>query len=104
MEPQKMDNRELSEHYSNFAKCRLNQMNCETFKDCKSRAEVSEYLLNIFIAYYGLKCTCDSGMDWDFKNASCHYHHCDLWKFCHTVNRCLDWSESISPFKNLLVE
>ena len=71
-----------------------------SFKDCKTRKEFSDYMLRVFIAYHGLRCTCDDCMDWDFSNAGGHYHHCDLYKFSYIVNRCLDWAEHHNKIEN----
>lgn len=84
---------ELFEHYAKIAEKNIKQTRFETFRDCLNRKEFSDYMLNVFIAYYGLRCTCDDIQDWDFNNASGHYQKCDLWKFCHIINRCLDWAE-----------
>lgn len=85
---------ELYLHYSKVAQENLKKFNFETFKDCKTKEEFTNYLLNIFIAHYGLRCNCHDCQDWDFNSASGHYNKCDMWKFCHIVNRCLDWKKS----------
>ena len=89
--------KDLFEHYAKVGLERLNKLkeksNFNVFKDCKTRKEFSNYILNVYIAYYGLRCTCSDIQDWDFNNAGGHYHRCDLWKFVHLVDRCLDWSE-----------
>lgn len=99
----KQSSKELFEWYARVAEDKLLKIkienNIETFKDCKTREQFSDYLLNVFIKYYGLRCTCDDAFDWEFHSASGHYHSCDLWKFCHVVNRCLDWMESIVGMK-----
>jgi hypothetical protein len=83
--------------YAQVAEEKLKEMKknlkIDIFKDCKSRKDFSNYVLNVFIAYYGLRCTCDDIQDWEFHKAGGHYHHCDLWQFCYLVDRCLDWSE-----------
>lgn len=86
-------NKIMSEHYSKVAQDRLGKIGKETFLQCETREEFSDYLLNIFIAYYDLRCTCADVQDWEFHQAASHYHNCDLWKFCHAVNRALDWSK-----------
>ena len=83
---------ELFKHYAEIAKNNIKQS--PEYRLSSDRKDFSNYILNIFIVHYGLRCTCDDAQDWDFKNASSHYPHCDLWKFCHTVNRCLDWAEN----------
>lgn len=90
-----MNKDDLFEHYAKVAMSNLSEMkDIETFKDCKSRVEFENYMLNVFIAYYGLRCTCDEAQDWDFNNARGHRQMCELWKFCHIINRCLDWAET----------
>lgn len=84
---------ELYLHYSKIAQENIEKFKIGTFRDCKTREEFSNYLLNVFIAHYGLRCNCCDCQDWQFNSASGHYNKCDLWKFCHIVNRCLDWSE-----------
>ena len=96
----KQASKELFEHYSMVAVEKLKDMNMkplniDTFKDCKTRKDFENYMLNVYIAHYGLRCTCEDAQDWDFNNASGHYHHCDLWLFTHIVSRCLDWAEEI---------
>lgn len=91
----KQSSKELFEWYAHVAEDKLKEIKkkTETFKDCKTRDDFCNYMLNVFIAYYGLRCTCDDCMDWGFGQAQGHYHHCDLFKFTYIVNRCLDWSE-----------
>jgi hypothetical protein len=90
-----MDKKDLFEWYAKVAEQRLKEMSqFEISQDCKTRKEFSNYLLNVFIAYYGLRCTCDEIQDWDFNSAAGHYQKCDLWRFCHIVSRCLDWAEA----------
>lgn len=92
----KISSKELFEWYAKVAEKNINEMpKFETFKDCKDEKIFKNYMLNVFIKYYGLRCTCDDAMDWDFGNASSHYHSCDLWRFCFIVNRCLDWSKNL---------
>lgn len=99
----KQSSKELFEWYAQVALEKLQKIKqeVESFKDCKTREQYSNYMLNMFIAYYGLRCTCDECMDWDFNNASGHYHHCDLFKFCFIVNRCLDWATADNKNKKL---
>lgn len=92
----KESSKELFEWYAQVALGKIKDMgeDIHIFKDCRTRKEFSDYMLNIFIAYYGLRCTCDDVQDWDFNTASGHYQKCDLWKFTHIVNRCLDWADA----------
>jgi hypothetical protein len=83
----------LYEHYGQEAYKILAKMDKKSFRDCETREEFSNYMLNVFIAHYGLRCTCGDIQDWDFTNASSHYQSCDLWRFCHILNRSLDWAE-----------
>src|SRR3990167_9626238 len=97
----KQASKELFEWFGQVAEKNLQEMKqqqIETFKDCKTRDEFSNYMLNVYIKYYGLRCTCDDCMDWKFNDASSHYHHCDLYKFCHIINRSLDWVEQVNKF------
>lgn len=71
----------------------------ETFKDCKTKKEFQEFIFSKYKKHYGLKCTCDDHLDANFNEAAGHYHHCDCWKFCHAINRALDWSEYIIASK-----
>jgi hypothetical protein len=90
-----MDKKDLFEWYAKVAEEKLKEMSqFEISQDCKTRKEFSNYMLNVFIAYYGLRCTCDDIQDWEFNSASGHYQKCDLWRFCHIVNRCLDWAKA----------
>jgi len=64
-----------------------------TFKDYKNRREFEQYLFECYVKYYELTCNCDDGIEATFFDASSHYQRCNYWKFCHAVNRSLDWSE-----------
>lgn len=85
------------EHYAKVATKRLEEMREElkidSYIDCKTREEFCDYLALVFIAYYGLRCTCDDQQDWEFRNLGGHYHHCELWRFSKIVQNCLDWKE-----------
>jgi len=91
----KKSSKELFEWYAEVALKNLKEIKKDkgTFQDCNTKEEFKEYMLNVFIAYYGLRCTCDDCMDWRYSSARGHYHHCQLYKFCHIVDRCLDWAE-----------
>lgn len=91
----KESSKKLFEWYAEVALKNLGEIkkDKESFQDCKTKEEFKDYMLNVFIAYYGLRCTCDDCMDWNNSHARGHYHHCDLYKFCHIMDRCLDWSE-----------
>lgn len=92
----KKASKELFEWYAKVAEKNLQEKfsHIDTFKDCKDKREFKDFMLNVYIAYYGLRCTCDDCMDWEFRNASGHYHKCDLWKFCHIVDRSLEFMEA----------
>lgn len=96
----KQSSKELFEWYADVAHKNIEKLGVKTYKECKRRIEFEDFMLNIFIKYYGLRCTCDDAQDWDFINASGHYNKCELWKFCHIVKRCLDWQEE--RFKQIL--
>ena len=91
----KISSKKLFEWYAQVAEKKLkeNYSHIETFKDCKDQREFKNWILLKYIKYYGLRCTCDDAMDWEFHIASSHYHHCQLYKFCHAVNRSLEWAE-----------
>jgi len=91
----KESSKKMFEWYAEVAEKHLKEIKQgkESFQDCKTRQEFANYMLNVFIQYYGLRCTCDDCMDWEFSHASGHYHHCDLFKFTFLVNRCLDWAK-----------
>lgn len=91
----KKTSKELFEWYAEVAAERLEEMRKEGIdipNECPTRQIFSDYMLNAYIKYYGLRCTCDDCMDWEFRSAVGHYHGCELWKFCHIVERCLDWA------------
>jgi hypothetical protein len=90
--------KKMFEWYAQVADDRLKEKysHIETFKDCEDESELKNWLLLVYIKHYGLRCTCDDCMDWEFHIASSHYHDCQLYKFCHAVNRCLDWAEQKS--------
>lgn len=91
----KESSKKLFEWYAQVALEKLEKIkkDKETFQDCKTRQEIEDYMLLVFIAYYGLRCTCDDAMDWEVRCARGHYHHCQLYQFCYLMERCLDWSE-----------
>lgn len=64
----------------------------KTLLDCKTRKEFENYLFEAFAQYYGLTCTCDEGIETEFRDAASHYQRCAYWKFCHAVNRSLEWA------------
>ena len=92
----KESSKKLFEWYAQVAETKLKEFKekrkIETFQECKTEDEFSEYMLLVFIQYYGLRCTCDDWMDWDFLQVRGHYHHCQLYQFGYLVQRCLDWS------------
>ena len=89
--------KKLFEWYADIAETKLKEIKesgkIETYQDCKDRRQFSNYMLNVFIKYYGIRCSCGDWMEWDFFQAGGHYHHCQLYKFTFLVNRCLDWAE-----------
>jgi len=93
----KQSSKELFEWYAEVADQKLKEKysHIETYKDCKDETEFKNWILLIYIKYYGLRCTCDDAMDWEFHIASSHYHHCQLHRFCHAINRSLEWAEHI---------
>ena len=93
----KQSSKQLFEWYAQVAEQKLKEKysHIETYKDCKDQTEFKNWILLIHIKYYGLRCTCDDCMDWEFHIASSHYHHCQLHKFCHAVNRSMEWAEHI---------
>ena len=93
----KESSKKLFEWYAEVADQKLKEKysHVETFKDCKDQTEFKNWILLIYIKYYGIRCTCDDCMDWEFHIASSHYHSCELWKFCHSVNRSLEFAEHL---------
>jgi hypothetical protein len=91
----KQSSKELFEWYGQVAEEKLKEKfsHIATFKDCKDETEFKNWILLKYIQYYGLRCTCDDCMDWEFHIASSHYHHCQLYTFCHAINRSLEWAE-----------
>ena len=91
----KESSKKMFEWYAQVAEDKLNEKysHIETFKDCEDETELKNWLLLVYIKHYGLRCTCDDAMDWEFHIASSHYHNCQLHKFCHAVNRSLEWAE-----------
>lgn len=89
----KQASKEHFEWYAKVAEKRLNKnySYINNFFDCKTENEFKDWFFLINVKYYGLRCTCDECMDWKFNNAEGHYHSCDLYKFTHTVNRCIEW-------------
>lgn len=68
----------------------------KTFRDCKTRKEFENFLFRVYTEHYGLKCTCDEcGPEIDFRQAAGHYNHCNYSKFCHAVNRAIEWSAHV---------
>lgn len=93
----KESSKKLFEWYAEVADQKLKEkyLHIDSFKDCKDQTEFKNWILLIYIKYYGLRCTCDDCMDWEFCIASSHYHSCELYKFCHAVNRSIEFSESL---------
>lgn len=91
----KQSSKELFEWYARVAEQKLKEKfsHIKTFKDCKNDTEFKNWILLKYIKYYELRCTCDDCMDWEFHIASSHYHHCQLYKFCHAIDRSLEWAE-----------
>jgi hypothetical protein len=89
--------KEHFEWYAHVAEEKLKELKekekLETFQDCKTREVFTNYMLNVFIQYYGLRCSCHEWMEWDFFQCGGHYHNCELYRFSYLVNRCLDWAE-----------
>lgn len=99
----KQSSKDLFEWYAQVAETKLKKLkekyNIDIFLDCKDKEVFSNYMLLVFIQYYGLRCTCDDCMDWDFNIARSHYHHCQLYQFSYLVQRCLDWAEKQKEVK-----
>lgn len=61
-------------------------------KDCLTRREFEDSIFKVYVEFYGLTCTCDEGIEVEFREAASHYQRCAYWKFCHAVNRSLEWA------------
>lgn len=70
---------------------RLTKM--QSYKECVTEKDFQDFIFFKYVDHYNLICTCGEGIEINFNDASSHYQRCDYWKFCHSINRALEWSK-----------